>query len=113
MNIASDWKDYEILDMANGEKLEKWNNIYLIRPDPQIIWNDEENIKIFRNIYNGVWWSSKKIRKVKEKFGNKLCSNYRKWFKILRLHFKIKRIGVVTYDRARNNEANKKRWYTT
>ena len=41
MNIASDWKDYEILDMANGEKLERWGNITLIRPDPQIIWNDK------------------------------------------------------------------------
>ena len=41
MNIARDWKDYEILDMANGEKLERWGNIYLIRPDPQIIWKDK------------------------------------------------------------------------
>ena len=36
MIISNDWKDYEILDMANGEKLERWGNIYLIRPDPQI-----------------------------------------------------------------------------
>lgn len=41
MNIARDWKDYEILDMANGEKLERWGNIYLVRPDPQIIWKDK------------------------------------------------------------------------
>lgn len=41
MNIANEWKDYEILDMANGEKLERWGNIYLIRPDPQIIWKDK------------------------------------------------------------------------
>ena len=39
MNLASDWNDYQILDMANGEKLEKWNNITLVRPDPQIIGN--------------------------------------------------------------------------
>ena len=38
MNVAYDWKDYEILDMADGEKLERWGNIYLVRPDPQIIW---------------------------------------------------------------------------
>ena len=38
MNIAKDWKDYEILDMANGEKLERWKNIKLVRPDPQIIY---------------------------------------------------------------------------
>ena len=38
MKIANNWKDYEIIDMANGEKLEKWGNIILVRPDPQIIW---------------------------------------------------------------------------
>ena len=41
MNVASNWKDYEIIDMANGEKLERWNNFYLVRPDPQIIWKDK------------------------------------------------------------------------
>lgn len=41
MNLASDWNDYKILDMANGEKLEKWNNITLVRPDPQIIWKQK------------------------------------------------------------------------
>ena len=41
MKLANNWKDYEILDMANGEKLERWNNIILIRPDPQIIWNEK------------------------------------------------------------------------
>ena len=41
MNIANNWKDYEILDMANGEKLERWGNYYLIRPDPQIIWKEK------------------------------------------------------------------------
>ena len=48
MNIANDWKDYEILDMANGEKLERWGNIYLVRPDPQIIWKD----KSYQNKWN-------------------------------------------------------------
>ena len=41
MNIANEWKDYEILDMANGEKLERWGNIFLVRPDPQIIWKEK------------------------------------------------------------------------
>ena len=41
MNIANEWKDYEIIDMANGEKLERWGNIKLIRPDPQIIWKSK------------------------------------------------------------------------
>jgi len=41
MIIANKWKDYEILDMANGEKLERWGDIILIRPDPQIIWEEK------------------------------------------------------------------------
>ena len=41
MNIVNEWKDYEILDMANEQKLERWGNIILIRPDPQIIWKEK------------------------------------------------------------------------
>ena len=38
MFVASDWKDYEVLDTGDGEKLERWNDIVLRRPDPQAIW---------------------------------------------------------------------------
>ena len=38
MIIANKWEDYKIIDMADGQKLEKWENIVLSRPDPQIIW---------------------------------------------------------------------------
>ena len=38
MWIADTWKDYEILDASSGEKLERWGDYLLIRPDPQIIW---------------------------------------------------------------------------
>lgn len=38
MRVAK-WKDYELLDASSGERLERWGNIVLIRPDPQIIWN--------------------------------------------------------------------------
>ena len=38
MFIASDWKDYEVIDTGDGEKLERWNDIILRRPDPQAIW---------------------------------------------------------------------------
>mgnify|MGYP002564058360 FL=1 len=41
LRVAKDWKDYEILDMANGEKLERWGNYILERPDPQIVWQDK------------------------------------------------------------------------
>lgn len=48
MEIANDWKDYEILDMANGEKLERWGNVILIRPDPQIIWKEKSNPSLWK-----------------------------------------------------------------
>ena len=42
MKLANNWKDYEILDMANGEKLERWKDTVLVRPDPQIIWKEKQ-----------------------------------------------------------------------
>ena len=45
MKIAS-WEDYKIIKASNGLKLEKWNNIKLLRPDPIIIWNDEKINKV-------------------------------------------------------------------
>ena len=38
MFIASQWKDYEVLDTGDGEKLERWRDVILRRPDPQAIW---------------------------------------------------------------------------
>jgi len=40
MKLADKWLDYEIIDSSNGEKLEKWGKYYLLRPDPQIIWDN-------------------------------------------------------------------------
>ena len=73
MNIANNWKDYEILDMANGEKLERWGNIVLIRPDPQIIWREKSFPKKWKEAnarYNrsktggGSWENTNKLPKV-------------------------------------------------
>ena len=38
MYIASGWKDYEVIDTGDGEKLERWDSVILRRPDPQAIW---------------------------------------------------------------------------
>lgn len=45
MWIADNWKDYEVLDTSNGEKLERWGNYILVRPDPQVIWNTPRRAK--------------------------------------------------------------------
>ena len=39
MRAANNWKDYELLDTSRGERLERWGDILLIRPDPQILWD--------------------------------------------------------------------------
>lgn len=39
MWIANNWKEYEVIDTSAGEKLERWGNYLLVRPDPQVIWN--------------------------------------------------------------------------
>ena len=49
MYIANNWNDYEILDMASGEKLERWGEVILVRPDPQIIWRDKTYPEKWKN----------------------------------------------------------------
>ena len=39
MWIADNWKEYRVLDASGGEKLERWGDYILVRPDPQVIWN--------------------------------------------------------------------------
>ncbi len=43
MRVAQDWKDYELIDCSDGEKLERWGSEVLVRPDPQVIWKSEKN----------------------------------------------------------------------
>ena len=50
MIIANDWKDYEILDMSEGQKLERWKDVILARPDPQIIWKKKSFPEKWKNI---------------------------------------------------------------
>lgn len=45
MWTADNWKDYEVLDTSHGEKLERWGEYFLVRPDPQVIWNTDKQRK--------------------------------------------------------------------
>ena len=42
MWIADQWADYEVIDTSDGEKLERWGDYFLVRPDPQVIWNTKK-----------------------------------------------------------------------
>ena len=59
MWIADGWKDYEVIDSSNGEKLERWGDYILIRPDPQVIWDTEKKDKRWRKM-NGHYHRSNK-----------------------------------------------------
>ena len=45
MWTADNWKDYEVIDTSKGEKLERWGNYFLVRPDPQVIWDTDREDK--------------------------------------------------------------------
>ena len=89
MEIARNWKDYEILDMSDGEKLERWGNVVLIRPDPQIIWKEKTypekwktaNARYARSSSGGGGW----------KYNKKMPENWQ--IKYNDLTFNIKPMG--------------------
>ena len=73
MRITNAWKDYELLDCSDGERLERWGDIILIRPDPQVIWKTKKNNKVWyeaharyhrSNTGGGSWQFYKKIPEV-------------------------------------------------
>ena len=50
MQVAENWKDYEVLDTGSGEKLERWGGFVLRRPDPQIIWPLKKETELWRKV---------------------------------------------------------------
>ena len=59
MWIADGWKDYEVIDCSNGEKLERWGKYILLRPDPQVIWDTEKKVPQWKKL-NGHYHRSSK-----------------------------------------------------
>ena len=45
MWAADQWKDYEVLDTSSGEKLERWGDYFLVRPDPQVLWDTPKKLR--------------------------------------------------------------------
>ena len=71
MWIAENWNDYKLLDTSDGERLEKWGDYILVRPDPQVIWKTEKTLPEWRKahgVYNrsssgGGGWKVNKLPK--------------------------------------------------
>ncbi len=70
MFLADGWKDYKIIDCSEGEKLEYWGDKILVRPDPQIVWRSDKNMREWKTAdarYNrsktggGSWECYKKL----------------------------------------------------
>lgn len=59
MWIADRWKDYEVIDTSKGEKLERWGDYLLVRPDPQVIWDTKRADRRWKQI-NGHYHRSSK-----------------------------------------------------
>ena len=51
MRVSDKWKDYELLDCSDGERLERWGDIILIRPDPQALWNTKRDESLWRKAH--------------------------------------------------------------
>ncbi len=73
MRVSDGWKDYELIDCSDGERLERWGDIFLIRPDPQALWNTKRSNPLWRNAHaryirsnsgGGAWQFYKKIPEV-------------------------------------------------
>lgn len=79
MWTADKWLDYELIDCSNGEKLERWGNNILVRPDPQAIWNtprthkgwENPSARYSRNSSGGGRWESRSVpNKWRINYGN-------------------------------------------
>lgn len=77
MFIADGWKDYELIDCDGGERLERWGNYILVRPDPQVIWKGERRdprwnkaAGVYRRVGGGGSW-------VVNRMPEAWCINYR------------------------------------
>ena len=89
MRTALNWTDYELIDCSEGEKLERWGEKILIRPDPQVIWKSEKKNPL---------WSKADARYIRSKSGggswevyNKLPDSWRIDYQDL--HFAVKPMG--------------------
>ena len=74
MWIADKWNDFELIDCSDGEKLERWGQYYLVRPDPQAIWLTprtnkywvSSNARYYRSESGGGRWSKAKLPEEEE-----------------------------------------------
>ena len=85
MFLADGWKDYEILDCSEGEKLERWGDKLLVRPDPQVVWKTDKG---------RVEWKKADARYNRSKTGGGSWQCYKKLPESWTIRYKNLRFGV-------------------
>ena len=58
MKVTRDYEDFELIDSSNGNKLERWGNVYLLRPDPQVMWDNGDLENLYKDKINSVYYRS-------------------------------------------------------
>jgi 23S rRNA (cytosine1962-C5)-methyltransferase len=86
MYLANEWKDYELIDTGDGEKLERWGGFVLRRPDPQVIWPASADEALWNNANADYHRSSSGGGQWKEKV--KLPERWTIAYKELKFHIK-------------------------
>jgi len=89
MKIASSWKDYSVIATGDGLKLERWKDVILLRPDPQIIWPSQFDLESYAGL-NAIYRRSEKGGgewEIKKPFAKEWDVSYKD------LTFKIKPMG--------------------
>lgn len=87
MRVAQDWKDYELIDCSDGEKLERWGSEVLVRPDPQVIWKSEKNHAL---------WYKPAARYFRSKSGGGQWQVYRNMPSVWQIAYKDLKFNIKT-----------------
>jgi 23S rRNA (cytosine1962-C5)-methyltransferase len=88
MKIINDFKEYKLLDMAEGMKLESWNGFKLLRPDPQIIWPNKTHPELWKDI-DAIYHRSKSGGGSWEVINSKLNDKWNISYKNLKFNLKL------------------------
>ncbi len=60
MIYSNDWKDYELIDASLGYKYERWGNVFLLRPDPVVIWDNGDLMEKYKGKIDAIYYRSDK-----------------------------------------------------
>lgn len=60
MLLADEWEDYELIDASSGQKLERWGKVYLLRPDPMVVWDNGDLLEKYHGKIDAVYYRNNK-----------------------------------------------------